>query len=254
MIIPWFSRFYFFFLLVLFPLLFLGSCKLKEKLVYLNNSQIDSTSKPNNFKLKLKVDDILSVNISDLDNETVALFYSKEKTNSSLENGYLISLDGNISIPVLGMVKVVDLTITEAEQVVTNKLKEYLKNPVVQIRLLNFKITVLGDVTNAGSFNISSQRISILDAIGMAGDLSITGLRKNILVIRENNGKTEEFRLDLTSKSMRNSPAFYLEQNDVVYVEPNISAKFDATIFKLNAQFLLSGITSIFTILILLIR
>jgi polysaccharide export outer membrane protein len=227
---------------------------LKEKLVYLNNSQIDSTSKPNNFKLKLKVDDILSVNISDLDNETVALFYSKEKTNSSLENGYLISLDGYISIPVLGMVKVVDLTITEAEQVVTNKLKEYLKNPVVQIRLLNFKITVLGDVTNAGSFNISSQRISILDAIGMAGDLSITGLRKNILVIRENNGKTEEFRLDLTSKSMRNSPAFYLEQNDVVYVEPNITAKLDATIFKLNAQFLLSGITSIFTILILLIR
>ena len=237
-----------------FPLLFLGSCKMRENIVYWNNSQIDSTTRANDFMLKLKVDDILSVSISDLDNETVALFNTQENAKNSEDKGYLINMDGHISIPVLGKVKVVDLTISEAEQAIVDKLKEYLKHPTVQVRIVNFKVTILGEVNNPGTFVVKSQRISILDALGLAGDLSIKGVRKNVLVLREKNGRNEEYRLDLTSKSILSSPAFYLQQNDVVYVEPNVSAQLGSKVFEPNAQFILTSFTSLFTILILLVR
>jgi polysaccharide export outer membrane protein len=228
------------------------ACKLKEKLVYFNQTSNDSTSTTVFDPIKIKVDDYLSVHVTDLDNETVALFDPNLRNENGEISGYLVDEAGHISLPVLGKVLVKGLTHTDAEELIAGKLKEYLKNPIVQIRILNFKVTVLGDVKSPGIFNIKSQRLSVLDAIGMAGDLKMNGLRNNILVIREDNGIKKEYRLDLTSKSVFSSPVYYLQQNDVVYVEPNFNSRIEATFFKSNGQIFISAIAPILSIIILL--
>jgi polysaccharide export outer membrane protein len=231
----------------------ISGCKTKHKLVYLNNFSIDSSNIISSIpSINLKVDDYISVYISDIDNETVSIFNSRIRNDNTPEHGYLIDTDGTITLPVIGKVEVVNLTKSEAEKVIANKLAIYLKNPFVQIQILNFRISVLGDVRNPGSFILNSQRISVLEAIGMAGDLKMTGMRKNVLVLRDVNGVKSEFRLDLTSKSIQNSPAFYLQQNDVVYVEPNFNSRLESTFLKSNGQIIISSIAPILSILILL--
>lgn len=229
-----------------------SSCKLKERLVYLNQTSNDSTSTAVFNPIKIKVDDYLSVHVSDLDNETVSLFNPKLRVDNTEEFGYLVDAAGQIALPVIGKVSVLGLTKADAEILIVSKLKEYLKNPIVQIRILNFKVTVLGDVKSPGTFNIKSQRLSVLDAIGMAGDLKMNGLRNNILVLRDENGIKKEYRLDLTSKSVLSSPVYYLQQNDVVYVEPNFNSRIEATFFKSNGQIFISALAPILSIVILL--
>ena len=121
------------------------------------------------------------------------------------------------------MVKIAGLNRNQATTLITDLLKEYVKNPIINIRTVNFRITVLGDVNRPGVFIIKNDRITILEALGLAGDISIQAERKNVLVIREANGKTTYNRIDLTSKSVFNSPVYYLTQNDVIYVAPNNS-------------------------------
>jgi polysaccharide export outer membrane protein len=231
---------------------FFTACKLKEKLVYFNKNSIDSNSTAVFNPIKIKIDDYISVQVSDLDNETVSLFNPKLRSDNTEEFGYLVDVTGQIALPVIGKISVLGLTKTDAEELIAKRLKEYLKNPIVQIRILNFKVTVLGDVKSPGTFNINSQRLSVLDAIGMAGDLKMNGLRNNILVVREDNGIKKEYRLDLTSKSVLTSPVFYLHQNDVVYVEPNLNSRMESTMFRSTTQFIISTITPILSIIILL--
>lgn len=164
------------------------ACKLKEKLVYFNQTTDDSTSRSVYNPIQIKVDDYLSVHVTDLDNETVSLFNPKLRSDNTEEYGYLVDFTGQIALPVIGKVSVLGLTKTDAEELIAKRLKEYLKNPIVQIRILNFKVTILGDVKSPGTFNINSQRLSVLDAIGMAGDLKMNGVRNNILILRDDNG------------------------------------------------------------------
>lgn len=229
-----------------------SSCKLKEKLVYFNKNSIDSTSKTVFNPIKIKIDDYLSVHVSDLDNETVSLFNPKLRGDNTEEFGYLVDFNGQIALPVIGKISISGLTKEEAELLITSKLKDYLKNPIVQIRILNFKVTVLGDVKSPGTFDIKSQRLSVLDAIGMAGDLKINGLRKNVLVLRDENGIKTEYRLDLTSKSFLSSPVYYLQQNDVVYVEPSFNSRLEGSFLKTNGQIFVSALAPILSIIIIL--
>ncbi len=230
----------------------ISACKLKEKLVYFNLESNEPNSVSVFQPIKIKVDDYLSVHVTDLDNETVSLFNVKLRSDNTEEYGYLVDNTGQIALPVIGKISVLGLTKTDAEDLIAKRLKEYLKNPIVQIRILNFKVTVLGDVKSPGTFNIKSQRLSVLDAIGMAGDLKMNGLRKNILVLRDENGIKKEFRLDLTSKSILNSPVYYLQQNDIVYIEPNLNSRLEATFIKSNGQLFISAIAPILSIIILL--
>ena len=121
----------------------------------------------------------------------------------------------------LGKLKVEGISRNELSEILKEKLSLYLKNPIVTIQFQNFKVTVLGEVRNPGCYQVSSERVSLLDALGMAGDLQINGKRKNVLIVREQGNEKVFARVDLTSSDYINTPFFYLQQNDVVYVEPN---------------------------------
>jgi len=137
--------------------------------------------------------------------------------------GYLVDIEGNIDYPVLGKLQVLGLTREQVSYMIQTKLIEggHLGDAIVTTEFMNFKITVLGEVRSPNSFNIQDDRITILEAIGRAGDLTIYGRRDNVLVTREQNGVISHHRVDLRSATLTQSPAYYLQQNDVVYVEPN---------------------------------
>lgn len=139
--------------------------------------------------------------------------------------GYLVEADGNIKLPFIGIVKAAGLTRLQLEASLTDLFKDYTKNPVVNVRFLNYSFSVMGEVTNKGRYNMPNERATILDALSMAGDLTELGKRENILVVRELDGKRNYGRVNLLSKNLFNSPYYYLKNNDVVYVEP-VKAKF----------------------------
>jgi polysaccharide biosynthesis/export protein len=231
---------------IFFTLVGLTSCEVRERLVYLQESNLDTIQKvKNTYSPVLRVDDQLSILVGGADQEALAAFqfYS---TSSSTNNGqnlqlltginYLIDINGNINFPVLGFVQLAGKTRLEAVKYLQEQLAQYVENPVVNIEIKNFKFTVLGQVKSPGIHMVSTDRMTILEAIGKAGDLQITGLRNNVLVLREINGERIEYRLDLTNKSIYNSPAFYICQNDVIYVEPNFTANFQGTNFQTYTQ------------------
>jgi polysaccharide export outer membrane protein len=126
-----------------------------------------------------------------------------------------------IDFPVIGKLKIEGLSPDEVRILLRNRLSEYLKDPIINIRLRNFTVTILGQVSRPGTYPVNGEQITILEALGLAGDLTLRGVRNNILVIRDFNGTKVYTRIDLTSKNMTRSPVYYLTQNDVVYVEPN---------------------------------
>jgi polysaccharide export outer membrane protein len=134
---------------------------------------------------------------------------------------YLVDASGFIDFPVLGKLKVGGLTRSELMKLLETKIAQYIKNPIINVRLMNFKVSVQGEVTNPGTFSVNSDRVTLIEAISMAKDLTIYGKRDNILIIREVNGVKSYNRVDITKADFINSPYYYLSQNDVVYVEPN---------------------------------
>ncbi len=208
--------------------LLVSSCATKHDVVYFQNAKnFETIVDTDTFTPKLKVNDIVSIYVSTFDMEASKPFNLIKSTGSTSGEliDYLIDIDGNIDFPVLGKVKLLGLTVEEAKELIKGKLSEgYLKDPIVNIRILNFRVSVLGAVNNPGTYTISGERITIMEALGLAGDLNIKGRRDNILVIRDFNGTKTYTRVDLTNKEVFNSPVYYLTQNDVVYVEPNNSA------------------------------
>lgn len=209
--------------------LFLTSCASKKDVVYFQNSgSFETLVDRNSFTPKFKVDDLVSIHVSTLDPEASApfnLFRGRQEGGFAAEQvDYLIDEGGEIDFPVIGKVKVAGLSPEETRQVLTNRLSEYIRDPIINIRLKNFTVTVLGEVRNPGTFPVNGERISILEAIGFAGDLTIKGQRDNVMVIRDFDGTKVYSRIDLTKKEAMSSPVYYLTQNDIVYVEPNESA------------------------------
>ncbi|WP_136481109.1 polysaccharide biosynthesis/export family protein [Cognatitamlana onchidii] len=202
------------------------SCSTKKDILYFQNVKDSETIvDTETFNARLKVGDIVNIYISTPDlsvTQPYNLVESIGNGTGSLIN-YLIDSEGNIDYPVLGKVKLEGLTVEEAKQLFKKKFEEgkLLKDPVVILRISNYRITVLGQVNNPGVYPVTGERISILEALSAAGDLDITGKRDNVLVIRNFNGAKTYTRIDLTSKEVFNSPVYYLTQNDVVYVEPN---------------------------------
>jgi polysaccharide biosynthesis/export protein len=139
----------------------------------------------------------------------------------SAGSGYLIDANGNISIPYLGYLRAAGLTKMQLTDSLSSKLRMYVDSATVTVRLLNYKVTVLGEVVRPGSFNIPDEKVSVLDAIGLAGDLTVFGKRNNIRVIRQNESGLQSGIIDLNKGDIFNSPFYYLRQNDIVYVEMN---------------------------------
>ena len=240
----------------------LTSCRLREKIVYFQNNSIDSLRSEMSYSPTLNTDDFLTISVYGEDPESVAPFnINNSAMNSSNSgyltgapayNGYLIDSNGDINMPVLGKVHVEGLSRVAATDTLQQKLKVYVHNPIVLIQIQNYKVTVLGDVRNPGTFKIPNERITILEAIGLAGDLNITGSRRNVMVIRDSSGVKQEFRLDLTSKNIFKSPAYYLKQNDVVYVEPSGVKRSEATIWRTTGPMIITLTSLIVTTISLL--
>ena len=232
----------------------LKSCHIREEIVYFQTDSVDSVQTEPGYSPTLNTDDFLSITVYSEDPESVAPFnINNPGMNPSSSgymsgfpayNGYLIDANGDINMPVLGKVHVGGLSRVAATDTIQQKLKVFVHNPIVLIQIQNYKVTVLGDVRNPGTFKIPNERITILEAIGLAGDLNITGSRKNVMVVRDSCGVKQEFRLDLTNKSVFKSPAYYLRQNDVVYVEPSGVKRSEATIWRTTGPMIIT-ITSL---------
>tara|TARA_R110002124_G_scaffold266436_1_gene433334 strand:+ start:6327 stop:7103 length:777 start_codon:yes stop_codon:yes gene_type:complete len=216
------------YVIVLIFIIFLSSCASRKDVVYFQDSgNFETLVNSNNFVSKFKVDDLVSIHVSSLNPEASApfnLFRGAAEGGFRAEQvDYLVDQSGEIDFPVIGKIKIEGLSPEELRVLLRNKLSEFLKDPIINIRLRNFTVTILGEVRNPGTFPVNGEQITILEALGFAGDLTIRGVRENVLVIRDFNGTKVYNRIDLTSKRMVDSPVFYLTQNDVVYVEPNKS-------------------------------
>ncbi len=209
--------------------LFFTSCATKKEVVYFQDAQgFETLVDQNKFTPKYKVDDLLSIHISTLNNEASAPFNLYRGTPDGRFTpesvDYLIDEQGEIDFPVIGKLKIAGLSPEETRQLLRERLSEFLKDPIINIRLRNFSVTVLGEVRQPGTYPVVGEKITILEALGLAGDLTIKGERENVMVIRDFDGTKVYTRIDLTNKAALTSPVYYLTQNDVVYVEPNKSA------------------------------
>ena len=235
----------------------MGSCVSKKEMVYLQDAEgVIALQAIVKVEPKIQQNDILSINVSALDAEAALpfnLFEAGNTTSLPKPITYLVNSDGKINFPVLGKIEVEGFTTKEVTNYLTEALEVYIKNPIVNIRLINFKVTVLGEVKSPGTYPVPNERISILEAIGLAGDLTIQGKRKNVMLIREQEGKRTFVNIDLTNKEMLNSPYFYLAQNDVLIVEPNKS-KINSSAVGANTGIILSTISFLISILAIVTR
>lgn len=223
-------------LLIVFAIGMLAACrstkKLTEQSVYFRNiSDSMLNKKALEYEPVLQKGDILSIVVI-TPNENSSRLFNRPNVNSvggtgeasagsAAGSGYLIDEKGNVSIPYIGNVQAAGQSRMQFQETLTNRLKQYMESPTVTVRLLNYRITVLGEVAKPGTFTIPSERVSVLDAIGLAGDLTVYGKRNNIRVIRQTDNGRETGTIDINKGDIFGSPFYYLRQNDVVYVEMN---------------------------------
>lgn len=237
--------------------LLLTSCVNTKKVVYFNNVQ-DTTFYSGNVESQnpIEPNDILSITVSSLNAEASAAFNLQSNyvsrattvTGSNNESGgYLVNPDGTVDMPILGSIKAAGLTKSQLKQNITNLIlsKKLLVDPIVDIRYLNFEVTVLGEVAKPTVITVPNEKISFLKAIGLAGDLTIYAKRDNVLLIREENGKKVTRHIDLNSSNFFNSPYYFLKPNDVIYVEPNKQKAATANRNPNTLPIVLSGLTMI---------
>jgi len=216
------------FLPVLILLIFSQSCAFKKDILYFQDLSIGSTDSINIAANTIQVNDILSIRVSDLNQEVAAPFNLQINAQVGLQNnptlnGYLVKADGSITFPILGNMQCSGSTIADLERHIVNALLNggYLKNPTVMVAVLNNKVTVLGEVKSPGTFIFSEQSLTLLQVLGYAGDLSINGSRKDILIIREENGKRSYHTIDMTLANWFESPYYRIKTNDIIVVKPN---------------------------------
>ena len=214
--------------------LFVGlmhSCATKDDVVYFNGmSSADNSIGLDSYSPTYHIDDELVIIVNALDSEAARPF-NKSSVSVSTDlldargreriQTYRIDPDGNVNFPVLGKIKLAGLNRSQATILLQEKLTDYIKDPIVDIETVNYRITVLGEVARPGTFTATNERITLVEALALAGDLTIYGERENVLVIQDYDGKKTYTRVNLKSDDLFNSPVYYLSQNDVVYVEPN---------------------------------
>ena len=235
----------------------ISSCASKKDLVYFQGVDQIEESVNTDYTPVLKADDKLSITIAAMD-PIAAIPYNNfepmlSATGQSELQSYLIAKNGTIEFPQLGTLQIAGLTRLELIAMLQEKLAPFLVKPMVNVQLLNFTVTVLGEVKKPGAFQVKKERITVLDAIGLAGDLTVHGTRQNVLVIRETEtGKVFE-RIDLTSSELFESPVYYLSQNDVVYIEPN-KPKINSSATSATTGVWISVTSLLITILALVIK
>lgn len=213
-----------------------GACTSYKKVPYLQNSEtVDLSQLPKSlYDAKIMPKDLLTITVSTTDpqaavpfNLTIQTPYgtggNKYTTTQPSLQQYLVDNEGNIDFPVLGKLHIGDMTKTDVEKMIQQKLQPYLKEtPIINVRMVNYKISVLGEVASPGTFTVSNEKVNIFEALALAGDMTIWGRRDNVKLMREDSqGERKIVELDLNDANVVGSPYFYLQQNDVVYVTPN---------------------------------
>lgn len=247
------------------------SCQSYKKVPYLQNVEVveNTVQQGNLYDAKIMPKDLLNIVVSCTNPELAMPFNLMSASSGSAVSGnaqggsqstqaYLVDNEGKINFPVLGELKVSGLTKNEAEQLIVEKLKPYIKEtPIVTVRMVNYKISVLGEVASPGTFTISNEKVNLLEALAMAGDMTVWGLRDNVKLIRESvDGKQEIVTVDLTKAETILSPYYWLQQNDIVYVTPNKTKARNSDIGNSTTLWVsaISVLTSLTTLLVTIFR
>jgi len=216
-----------------------ASCNSTKRIVYFNkdivpDSNVTVQSIVQHSDATIQPDDILAINVASIsfapDDRPSQVFLDgglsfgntpNSQAGNTTKNSYLVDSAGYIDYPRIGKMKMAGLSIRDAKDQLATRLKDYLKQPVVEVRIVNYRITMLGEVLTPGPILATNHKMTIIDAVAAAGGIPITGRTDNVMVIRDANGKREFAHIDLHSQNVFNSPYFYLRQNDIVYVEPS---------------------------------
>jgi len=236
-------------IIALFAIMLCASCATTQEISYFQDEPLANYEELEiNTDVVYKTNDKLSIIVSSIDPIAAKPFnlptFSEGQSITVIQGSqkmqtYLVDKNGNIDFPVLGQLKIGGLARTEATEFLKEKLSEYLKDPIVNIRIVNFTITILGEVNSPGTFILEDEKVSLSEALGYAGDLTIHGRRDNVLLIRDNNGKKQYAQFDLTSIKVLNSQNYYLAQDDVIYVTPN-KAKVRSASYNQNSAVTIS--------------
>lgn len=267
---------YVFLILFFFTSIFLQSCHSERKLsslVYFNQGDTALARTIQNYEPLIQSGDRLSIIVNALDPASAAPYNLGSpaqvsasssapslgsQSTGSANGGYIVESDGTIHFPQLGKIQVAGMQRKQLIDTLSRRLVKYLTDPIVTVQFLNFKITILGEVTRPGTLNIPDGKVTLIEAIGLAGDLPITARRDNITVIREKNGQREFGRVNMLSKNLFSSPYFVLKQNDVVYVELTkekvAATDLSSSILRSNISLAATALTVISTIVILIVN
>ena len=245
-----------------------ASCVTQKQLTYfreVDSNTADSVNKVFESQIDpvIKAGDALTITVSALDQEAVVPYNlptvvfsapgtEQLATTQSLQY-YIVDAEGKIEFPVLGTLNVLGMKTTEVAIMIEDKLSTQVKDPMVLVRLINAKVTVMGEVNKPGQYTMPNGRMTLLDALGAAGDLSPYGQRDNVLITRETNGKLEFHRLNLNSDELFTSPYYYLQQNDVIYVSPNKVRAINSTNINLWLS-VLSTVASATTVVVTVVN
>lgn len=250
--------------LVVCVAVFLTACTSTKKIIYLQDVvPLKQQEIEQKYEVIIHSDDLLAIMVNSRDPELALPFnmpmityqLGSASTGQQRVLGYLVDTNGNIDFPILGQIHAEGLTRMQLTELIKNRLIEgdLIKDPIVTVQFLNFKISVMGEVGRPGSFTISGDRITLLEALSMAGDLTIYGRRDRVGVIRENDGKRTILFHDLRSVEIFNSPCYYLQQNDIVYVEPNKAKSGQSSINQNNSIGVWVSVISLLTTIAVLI-
>lgn len=248
--------------LLIAVLVMFSSCGSRKNMVYLQPDSTQMNTLYEQYVPKIQPSDILTVVVTAADPKATIPFNPvsmmangnlTQQTDLALRPTYTVDNSGDIILPMLGKVHVAGLTRVQAIDKIRKELGDYIKDPGVNINFNNFRISVLGEVNRPGSFILPTERVTILEALGLAGDLTIRGVRENIMLVREVDGQKTIHRIDLTQQNTLNSPYYYLVQNDVVYVEPN-KAQINNSKLGANTNIIISIASLLITVISVLTR
>lgn len=252
-------------LLILIAFAF-SSCVSRKSYVYVNNISEGISSQTASYEPVIKPDDLLVITVSSPIPEAALRFnllssQASQSTNVTTPQQlqdevfytYLVDFEGNVTFPVLGVLKIGGLKKSEAIQKINTALKSYITEPITTIRIMNYKISVLGEVAAPGEKKLTTERVTLPEAISLAGDMTTFGRRDNVLVIREVDGKKTFTYVDMTKADLLNSPVYYLAQNDLVIVEPN-KPKINGSAIGPNLSIIITSASLVLAVVALIIR
>lgn len=255
-------------LLMMLMGLLMAGCVSQKKVTYMQGvDDVFSGGRtlPTTYDIRIQADDQLAISVAAQEKELLEPFTNKTMIGTSNGGGssskggqyFTVDKSGVIDFPVFGQIKVAGYTRSELARLLEQRFKTggYVTDPVVSVEIMSFRVSVLGEVGSPGPVTSSGERLSIFDALAVAGDIKPTGLRQKVLVLREQGGKLQSYRIDVSdARSVVNSPVYYLKQNDVIYVEPNGGSRVDGSpVYKYLSGMgsVLSALSSILTVILI---